>query len=38
MIAVRYTPDVEVVEPDEAETTAALIAAMQSISATTFKD
>lgn len=38
MAAVRYTPDVETPAPDEAETTAGLIAAMQSISATTFED
>lgn len=38
MSAVRYTPSVETLAPDEAETTAALIEAMKSISATTFKD
>ncbi len=38
MTAIRYSPSVEVLEPDEAATTASLIEAMKSISATTFAD
>lgn len=37
-MAVRYSSSTEMPEADEAETTTALIAAMKSISATTFKD
>ncbi|QXQ06451.1 catalase family protein [Sphingosinicellaceae bacterium] len=37
-VPVRYTPSVEQPEPDEAETFAAIIDTMKTISATTFKD